>query len=289
MGEALICFSFKPTVWKWRNTRIACPYFSSAGVYVNMQFSSFAGAELKECYFADPFILIFVSLHHSLTARLLEQHQAITNLPSLPIPRSIYFFPSHWLPLPAITDCFSHHLSFSSTPPSLPPSGNSWTPSERSTIEHFPTPIILSHPSVAALFFLPLLPIFTTHPALPLHASPSLSISLSLHPAPPKSTTCSGSGRRSSLITNKENPFGAAVCCFSLAPSELSWEEMPHISPLSSSLLLFSPSWISLLTNYFSLFFSFSLSYLFLEPLASSPLYYLQNSSMYLCRLELRI
>lgn len=107
---------------------------------------------------------------------------SITNLPSLPIPRSIYFFPSHWPPLPAITDFFflPHHLSFPTPSPLATASRSLLTAST-----HF-------HHSSSSI-------------------SARLSILLSIQP--PENTTRSGSGR-SSLITNKENPFGAAVCCF---------------------------------------------------------------------------
>lgn len=130
----------------------------------------------------------------------------------------------------------------------LPPSGNDITPSERSTIEHFPTPIIrtLSHPpfsfsSPAAPFFLLSLYHFYPFPPLILRYTP---LHPSLHPAPPKSTTCSGSGRRSSLITNKENPFGAAVCCFSSGPL---WTLLRRNAPHLSSFQLSSSSLLSLL------------------------------------------
>lgn len=241
---SVICFSFKASEPPFANegqgeTQVHeySPFVFLLLEYVHVRFSSFA--ELNSfcfllCPDAVPFVFISLSLHHSLTAWLLEWRQAITfllhnttavifsitNLPSLSTPRSVYFFPSHWPPLPAITDCFSHHLS----PPH--PSGNCITPSERSTIEHFPTPIILSlsHPPFSfgrpppPAFSLPLLPLFTTHPRLCRYASPPLSSS---SPPPPKKAphALAAAEEVASLQTRKIHLEQPAA---SLAPSELS-------------------------------------------------------------------
>lgn len=187
-------------------TRRPCPLLVQLE-YVNVWFSSFVEHSIEKqiVTFPDavPFILIFVSPHHNLTAWVLEHHQAITfllyntravifsvtNLPPFPIFRSIYFFPSLWPPLPAITDCFSHHL-FSLPPHSSPlipsPCGNcfytirkiyDWT-QYRSYYSYSFWPSLLAQSPTSSCrsllpdLFLPPLPIFTTHPRLALFASP---------------------------------------------------------------------------------------------------------------------
>lgn len=208
----------------------------------------------EKCYFfpdAVQFILIFVSRHRSLTAWVLERRRAY----SLPPPAQhnscnifnhksplsspflapfIPFPPSRRPPLPAITDCFSRHQP----PASLPATAS--------------------------------LSLFTTSTHLRHSSSPCLFRS-SLRPKPSPEKTphaLAAAGEVASLQTRKihlEQPSAA-----SLPPSELSREEVPHIS--SSFQRSPAPSWISLLSNYF---FSISLllSYLFLEPLPALSLH----------------
>lgn len=78
-------------------------------------------------------------------------------------------------------------------------------------------------PASASSSLLPLLlPTVATYPLLPQHASPFFY--------PP-------AGRRSCLITNKENPFGAAVCC--LCPSSPPSLHLLQDRPYLVSLIIF--------------------------------------------------
>lgn len=103
-----------------------------------------------------------------------------------------------------------------------------WFPSNDHSyiFNHKPHPsAITAPPSPQHLHPSPPLPLFATYPPLPQHASPFFS---------PQA------GRRSSLITNKENPFGAAVCCFCPPPptplppepdSQEGKRNAPHLFP----------------------------------------------------------
>lgn len=145
LGEAFLHMFFiyilRTTVWKGRpmkdmNTIHGASILFSVVLECYVQIQLVHLYVLKKNHHSFPDAVPFI-LHHSVTAWLFEYQQAITfllynttavifsitNLPSLPIPCSIYFFPSHRPPLPAINDYFSHHLSLPPPPSSslIPP------------------------------------------------------------------------------------------------------------------------------------------------------------------------
>lgn len=238
------------------STCSACPFFVPE--YIHKGFRQLAHLLKNSCNFPDavPFILTF--LHRSLTASHLEYHQAIpfllcsttavifsvTNLPSLSIPCSIYFFPSHWSPLPAVTDCFSHHLSFptSLSPHSLPPP-TLWQLHniirkiyDRTLLHSYysfslqPLSPSVAIPPPCASYSLPSL--YNFQPFSPSYSSICSPCCPSFRPTPPKAPHALE--EVASLQTRKIHLEQASP-----TPSELSWVKMAHISALASS-----PSWI---------------------------------------------
>lgn len=94
---------------------------------------------------------------------------------SPPVPRTIYFFPSHWPPLPSITDCLCHHLSFPLIPSSRQQPYNTIAEIHHSTIVLILLWFSLSPlpPPSAPLALPSLLSFYDFHSSSPLISLPS--------------------------------------------------------------------------------------------------------------------